>query len=262
MYLHHTIEYPDGTVHRGKLDHRPNIDLFGLSEENVGGKRVLDVATNDGVFAFWAEQFGKAADVVAIDVDGYDGYDWGPAGPPEDVGALQQQDKSEAFWFHHYNLGSKVTKKKASIYDLDSTWGQFDIVFNFGLIYHLRNPIGALDACRSVCSGVMFLETQVMPRDSMLPVYWDCGKNTGLLGITDHNWPTESCVASWLEKSGFRDVYIQSIPAEVRATRQRFVACVSDEWREFYARRTGWHRADGVYWERVRDATRIALEAR
>ena len=197
MYFHHTMPYPDGTIFEGKLDHRPNIDLFKLSENNVNGMRVLDIATNDGFFAFWAEQFGHAKETVAIDVDHYEKYDWGFDGAPKEIEKLDQQDKGEVFRFHHENLESEVVKYEASIYDLNETWGQFDIIFNFGLIYHLRNPIAALDACRHVCNGVMFLETHVLPYEPYIPFNFDCGVHTGLLTMTDHNWPSESCVVSW-----------------------------------------------------------------
>ncbi len=42
-------------------------------------------------------------------------------------------------------------------------FGRFDIVLNFGLIYHLENPIGALRVARELTRKVCLVETQVVP---------------------------------------------------------------------------------------------------
>src|SRR5258708_19155731 len=51
-------------------------------------------------------------------------------------------------------LGSSVRLEKASAYDLDpSSIGSFDVVVCGSLLLHLRDPLRALAAIRSVCSG-------------------------------------------------------------------------------------------------------------
>ena len=47
-------------------------------------------------------------------------------------------------------------------------FGTFDIVFAYGLLYHLENPIAALRNMASVCGGLLLLETMVC--DHVLPV--------------------------------------------------------------------------------------------
>ena len=41
--------------------------------------------------------------------------------------------------------------------------GQFDVVLMLGLLYHLENPVGALRVCRSLCSKLCIIETQIVP---------------------------------------------------------------------------------------------------
>src|SRR3546814_3424311 len=47
--------------------------------------------------------------------------------------------------------------------------GLFDLIFNFGLLYHLRHPLLALDKTRAVCRGAMILETHVVNAFGNLP---------------------------------------------------------------------------------------------
>ena len=70
------IEYPDGTVHKGKKDFKSWTDFLGISNFDFSKKHVLDVATNEGWWAFWAEMQG-AEYVEASDVELGEDYDWG-----------------------------------------------------------------------------------------------------------------------------------------------------------------------------------------
>jgi len=214
--MHHRIEYPDGTVHEGKLDHRPDLETLKLTE--IEGD-VLDLATNDGFFAFWAESHG-ARSVTALDVGSYENYEWGFDGPPESVKNLPQQNKWEAFDFHHRNLKSTVKKVEMSVYDCPSL-GRFDVIFNFGLLYHLRNPIGSLDACRKACRGYMALETAVAKSDVMACMMGQME--------TDYFLPSESCVIRWLEIACFPYIFKQTRWNGQRS-RQRFVGVVDPKY--------------------------------
>ena len=220
------MEYPDGTVFKGSVDHRDEPEFLEL---HVKDKRVLDIAANDGFFSFWSEQ-NEAKEVVAIDVDTYDKYDWGFLGPPEECKTLGQQNKASAFWYHHGQLRSSVKKYELSVYQLDpKEHGTFDIVVNYGLMYHLRNPLLALDKCRAITAGIMALETQIYPSNHDVPVSFMAGRYTGLLGITDYFLPTEACVCAWLFTADFPYVYAQKRETKKLSDRQRFLACVSEE---------------------------------
>lgn len=239
---HHRIEYPDGRVIEGHINRQTDVNKLGL--ENVNGLRVLDIATNDGFFAFWAEQHG-ASEVVAIDVGCYENYDWGFDGPDPRTVLLGQQNKWRWFDIHHKNLNSSVVKKEMSVYDIESL-GSFDVIFNYGLLYHLRHPMLALDKCRAVCKGFMVLETSTSLVEPYLPVCIEAGEMTDIGMFTDTNMPTGSCVATWLKKACFPEVFVQRNIFKGRTT---LVGVVDPKYMDWFSRH---ERCDEVYWEKVR----------
>jgi len=258
-YFHHRIVYPEGTVWEGKLDHSKDVKLYELYKIIVK-RSVLDIATNDGFWAFWAEMNG-ADSVVANDVGTYDQYDWGFNGPPEAIKNLKQQNKWEVFDFHHDNLNSDVAKIECSVYELPNFVGfldgrQFDLIINYGLLYHLRNPQLALDVCREICGGAMILETLINSdvKNRLLPFIYNTNPRFNMLQITDYNLPTESAVVSWLDRADFPVIFVQRQETITNPIRQRFVACVSDEMTKHFRTCEAFFEVDEDYWAEVKQA--------
>jgi tRNA (mo5U34)-methyltransferase len=158
---YHSIELPDGVVTEGLFDHRALVPHYGLPE-TLAGKRALDVATFDGFWAFELERRGAA--VTAIDLELVSQVDL-----PEPV---QQQRRLEGvdlpvaprFEVARQSLGSRVTRIRRSVYDLSpDDLGTFDLVHVADLLLHLRSPIAALTAIRSVTQGELLLSDVFRP---------------------------------------------------------------------------------------------------
>ena len=137
-YFFHSIELPNGIVTPGwsnpKLEKLP---FFGLPDD-MSGMRVLDIGCAEGFFSFEAERRG-AREVVAID---------------------SFPDGVRRFNICRDALDSRVQVHLASVYDISArTYGTFDLVMFFGVLYHLRNPVLALEKIFSVCSGKTLLQT-------------------------------------------------------------------------------------------------------
>jgi tRNA (mo5U34)-methyltransferase len=158
---YHTLELAPGVVTPGWFDLRPVVDR--LPWPDVAGKRCLDVGTYDGFLAFELERRG-ASEVVATDIAGHEQWDWpkalrdrGPAYLAELAGP-----KGAGFEIAHEALGSRAEKVTASVYDLaPKRIGTFDVVVCGSLLLHLRDPVGALDAIRSVCTGAFLSAEQI-----------------------------------------------------------------------------------------------------
>lgn len=148
---YHTMQLRPGIVTQGWFDLRPIID--GLPWPDVAGKRCLDVGTYDGQLAFELERRG-ASEVIATDVASHEDWDWPPAVRAGGVEYLRQIAgvKGRGFEVAARALGSSVQKREINVYDLSpQSVGTFDFVVCGSLMLHLRDPLRALEAIRSVC---------------------------------------------------------------------------------------------------------------
>jgi tRNA (mo5U34)-methyltransferase len=138
---YHQIELAPGVVTPGINLSKVVLDRLNLPED-CRGLRALDIGARDGYFSFELERRG--AEVLAIDY-----------AKPTDTG----------FAIAKEILGSKVVYKVANVYDLRvEDYGKFDIVLFLGVLYHLRNPLLALDHIWSVCRDRLWVESHVLDR--------------------------------------------------------------------------------------------------
>lgn len=170
-FWYHTIDVARGVTTPGWFDLRHVVN--DLPWPNVAGKRCLDIGTFDGFFAFEMERRG-AEQVVAVDVEDHLKWDWPPdyraADLPRDSG-FTGPPKGAGFRLLAEMIGSKVRWEPISIYDLDpEVIGRFDVVVCGSLLLHLRDPIRALEAVRSVVApnGTFLSSEQIEPYLSVI----------------------------------------------------------------------------------------------
>jgi len=188
------MDLGDGVVTPGWSD--PAIDklpLFGLPDD-MSGMRVLDIGCAEGFFSFEAERRG-AAEIVAID---------------SFPGSIRR------FNICRSALGSKAEAHLASVYDLNpKSFGTFDLVMYFGVLYHLRNPLLSLQKIASVASGTLLLQTLGFERESLgdmsVAQFHPFGIMSGPPGNPIHDttvfWiPNSACIRDMLLHVGFIDV--------------------------------------------------------
>lgn len=167
--------------------------LFDLAQlPDPTGLSVLDIGAANGGAAFLLERQG-ARSVVAIDVFPEARFGFGA---------------TREF------LGSEVEYIQGTVYDLGRLVdGQkFDLVVFWGVLYHLRHPLLALDEVRSVLApgGSMSIETAVGDDEvgsaASLPVARFYAGDE--LAGDASNWfsPTVACVGDWCSSSGLEEV--------------------------------------------------------
>jgi tRNA (mo5U34)-methyltransferase len=157
---YHTIDLGDGIVTPGVYDLRPALVRLPLPE-SLEGARCLDVGTRNGFYAFEMERLG-ASEVVAIDVDSPDDIDFPEPRPPAARIEVDLATGRNAFEIAHEALGSSVRRMPLSVYRLDEqAAGRFDFAILGTLLWHLRDPVGALMAIRRVLDGPLLLNEGV-----------------------------------------------------------------------------------------------------
>lgn len=191
-YWFHRIELPGGQVTPGwsnpKVDKLP---FYGLPKD-MSGMRVLDIGNAEGFFSFEAERRG-AAEVI-----GLENY------PP----------MARKFEICRAALGSRARTYLGSVYDLQpSTFGTFDLVMFFGVLYHLRHPILALQKVAGVCTGTVLVQTATCETNTDKPMaeFHPFGITSGPPDNRQHDptcfwFPNIACCIAMLQHVGFQSV--------------------------------------------------------
>jgi tRNA (mo5U34)-methyltransferase len=138
---YHQIEIRPGIVTPGINDSATTLTRLGLPER-CDGLRALDIGVRDGFFSFELERRG--AEVVAIDYM-----------DPAETGFAVAREL----------LGSNVEYVVDNVYNVSAErYGTFDLVLFLGVVYHLRDPLLALDRIWDVCrpGATLILETQLL----------------------------------------------------------------------------------------------------
>ena len=146
-HWYHRFEFAPGIVTPGMNDSQTALAQLELPAD-LSGLRVLDIGARDGFFSFECERRG-AAEVVPIDYV-----------PAEETG----------FPVAKQILGSRLNLIHDNIYNLSpARYGRFDIVLFLGLLYHLPDPMRALDIISEMMNvnGTLYMETVVI--DEQLP---------------------------------------------------------------------------------------------
>jgi 2-polyprenyl-3-methyl-5-hydroxy-6-metoxy-1,4-benzoquinol methylase len=115
------------------------------------------------------------------------------------------------------SLRTRYPGLEAHVADVESDlsrFGQFDIVFSYGLLYHLENPLAALRNMADVCGDLLLLETIVCDHDQPILLLDDETKtySQALHGLGSR--PSPSFVAMALDRAGFPYVYAPRVPPD------------------------------------------------
>ena len=154
---YHVIDFGGGTVSPGYYDMRPHLPAYRFPA-GLKGFSVLDVGASNGFFSFHFERLG-AARVVAVELRSvldHDIPEWVRTDlirrySVEELAAVDHQELCAGFETAHALLGSRVERLRARVYDLpDRTDEKFDWAFCGSVLYHLRDPVAALEAIRRV----------------------------------------------------------------------------------------------------------------
>jgi tRNA (mo5U34)-methyltransferase len=131
----HRIELAPGVFTPGSFNPQLKLGLLELPER-LDGKRVLDIGTADGFFAFECERRG-AAEVVAMDVR-----------PPGNFNLCKEAMNSTARYV------------QGSLYEEEL--GQFDLVLCLNVLYHVKEVHLAIERLRRYCAGDIIICTMAL----------------------------------------------------------------------------------------------------
>lgn len=162
-------------ITRARLEHLESLQL------PFAGRRVVDVGAGVGRLSEWLAQ--QDAEVLCLD------------GREENIAALR------------HNYPDRATGVVDVETDALLEHGKFDVVFCYGLLYHLADPFGFIKRMAAICADFAVIETCVTdaraPLLNLISEYDD--ETMGLRAAATR--PSPSYVATCLQLSGFPHVY-------------------------------------------------------
>ena len=168
---------------------------------DLSGARALDIGCNAGFYSF--ELARRGAEVLALDLDEH----------------YLQQGRWAA---QHLDPEGRVEFRQGSVYDLVDVAGSFEVVLFMGVLYHLRDPLLALDVVAEKVGGTLVLQTLTMPGEESpgTPEDIEIGERKRLLepiwpraAFIEHqlagdptNWwaPDQACVEAMARSTGLQ----------------------------------------------------------
>ncbi|MGH9078942.1 MAG: DUF1698 domain-containing protein [Acidimicrobiales bacterium] len=220
----HTMDLGNGLVTKGDS---PSSEIIARSIPELQGKSVLDIGAWDGKYSFEAEAAG-ASRVVALDhyvwrlepnarqayYDECEAKGIVPDSEMIDNGFLSRDalPGKTGFDMAHRYLNSEVESVVGDFMTMDlDTLGQFDVVFYFGVLYHMVDPIAALKRVREVTKDIAVIETAAIE----VPGYPDSSLVAFFAGEELHadygNWfaPSAPALVGMCRAAGFRKVELK-----------------------------------------------------
>lgn len=187
MKFWHKVKLKDGTCTNGDKDVEASLGGHLFNDLDFGGKTVLDLGCWDGAYSFLAERRG-ASRVVSFDRPS---CRWGG---------------TEGYQFLHKHFESKCEFVEGNIYELSKSFRpkEFDIVLCYGVLYHMSDPLLALQQIFPVAKEVVVFEgvfsTRLLPSlELRTPAIMKNAKDTSVVYV-----PSVSFMTYAAEYQGFR----------------------------------------------------------
>jgi tRNA (mo5U34)-methyltransferase len=228
--------------------------LEALRLPDFRGKTVLDIGAFDGFFSFEAERRG-ASRVVALDhfvwsLDMAEVFELRRAKMEEGRRQLQPEEShlwrpdelpgKRGFDTAHRALGSRVESVVCDF--MEAEVGTFDIVLFMGVLYHVKDMLGALKKVASMTREVAVIETDAVEfpgyEDSALCEFFESDE----LNFDPTNWwaPNVKALVAMCRASGFDRVeVVQAAPPDTAPKKsflQKARGSVGSVLREFAVR--------------------------
>ncbi len=233
----HSIDLGDGLLTPGgKNAALLRREWEAMKVPDLAGRSVLDIGAWDGYFSFQAERHG-AREVVALDhyvwsIDraGWGGYKAACAERGDPPMPVEQTDYwnpvalpgKRGFDLACRALGSRVRSVVRDYLDVTpADLGMFDVVFYLGVLYHMPNPLAALEKVAALTKELAVIEThavEIHGHNMPLAEFYPASD----LNDDPSNWwgPNIAALVGLCKAAGFSRVEVKKGPPRLGAVRR------------------------------------------
>jgi len=189
--------------------------LEALIPKDLTGKTVLDLGAGEGYYSYIAAK-RNAKVVVAID-------------------NLENEKRAfkgdELTMYEKYKITSNYFKSNINfipmnVCDIDKILMDFDIIFCFGLYYHLKNPYDMFEKCYKKCKDLLLVEGETCKGD--LPFMLALGEYELNNDPSNYWLPTRFFIPKMLTRIGFKRVEIYQGVNEEKEADRCFYKCYKE----------------------------------
>jgi tRNA (mo5U34)-methyltransferase len=185
----HTIEFPNGAVTKGQRS-RESLKIMEeavFRDVDLRGKNVVDIGAWNGYYSVQATTRG------AKSVTSVDDYIWD-----------RRPESYQGFQIVRKHLMPECRVIKSDVMNMSAErHGTFDVTLFFGVLYHLKHPLYALERVAEITNECLILETHLDAVEEARPaaIFYP-GKE---LNNDGSNWwgPNQACVEGMLRTVGF-----------------------------------------------------------
>lgn len=153
---YHSIDLGNGIITPGMMSQERQQPIADAIPQDLTGKSVLDIGAWDGYYSFLAEKRG-ARRVVSLE--------------PNTLGDPLYHQTDDGFLLAKEVLGSKVERSNAPLEELRHYVYTFDVVFFFGIYYHLKDPILGFDIVCKLTKELLLVEGDALFYPAALMFY-------------------------------------------------------------------------------------------
>jgi len=164
--------------------------------KDLTNKTILDIGCSDGFYSYLCES-RNAKKIVAIDLEHHDVDKTNPD-KKENPNNLETLKKI---------LNSRVEYKKLDIYDIEKLNQKFDYVLMYGIYYHLKDLILALNKVSNIVTDSVFLSGHILDTDEPIMYYYPKSGFSAIVASSNYliNIAKNFCQFKTDNNNGFRE---------------------------------------------------------
>ena len=182
----HSIDLGDGIITPGAISLERLKPIADAIPQDLTDQTVLDIGAWDGYYSFLAEQRG-ARRVISLE--------------PNALGDPYYHQTDDGFNLAKEVLHSNVIRWTRPLEDLHDHPFKFDVVFFFGVYYHLKDPILGFDIAAQLTRELLLVEGDALFYPAALMLYDFDEKDKS------KTWRfTKPLVSLMLKQRGFKSV--------------------------------------------------------